>query len=223
MGKLCPDCGELKEAGQFYKNRSARDGLNSYCKPCWAVRAKAQRQKTKLREVSADPKVCGACGELRSSGEFYKDMTRADHLSPSCKSCIKRDRLSYYERNKDQIKARVAAYQKANPEVQARSVAKRRANGKRRLADVRQRYGVSEEQYAEMMERAGGVCEICGRVPSEVSKKGACVDHCHDSGKVRGILCAPCNAGIGSLQDDPAVLRRAIEYLETHSVHNVIE
>lgn len=167
-------------------------------------------------------KKCSQCGANKDLGEFYVKDKKTGRLCAYCKECDKAKRKAYYEKNGDKVRARIRAYQKANPEVQARSVAKRRANGKRRLADVRQRYGVSEEQYAEMMERAGGVCEICGRVPSEVSKKGACVDHCHDSSKVRGILCAPCNSGIGSLQDDPAVLRKAIEYLETHSVHNVV-
>lgn len=223
MNKKCPDCGEVKSSNDFYKNKAARDGLNTYCKACWSVRAKAQRKKIKDTEVELPAsKVCPSCSTEKPASEFRSDKTKADHLSSSCAECISSRSRSYYERNKDRIKANVKAYQKANPDVNARSRAKRRSNGKRRLADVKSKYGVTEEQYAEMLERAGGVCEICGRVPSEVSKKGACVDHCHDSSKVRGILCAPCNSGIGSLQDDPAVLRKAIEYLETHSVHDVI-
>ena len=223
MNKKCPDCGEVKSSDDFYKNKAARDGLNTYCKVCWSVRAKAQRKKTKDAEVEPPAsKVCPSCSTEKPASEFRSDKTKADHLSSSCAECISSRSRSYYERNKDRIRANVKAYQKANPETQARSVAKRRANGKRRLADVRQRYGVSEEQYAEMLERAGGVCEICGRDPVEVSKRGACIDHCHETGKVRGILCGPCNTGIGNLRDDPAVLRKALEYLETHSVHDVV-
>ena len=163
-------------------------------------------------------KTCKICGVRKFNDNFYVKDRKTERLDSKCKDCQKEISRKYYEENGKTVRERVYAYQKANPEVQARARAKRKANGKRRLADVRQNYGVSPEQYAEMLERAGGVCEICGRVPSEVSKKGPCIDHCHDSSKVRGILCAPCNMGIGHLRDDPEVLRKAIEYLETHSV-----
>ena len=223
MNKKCPDCGEVKSSNDFYKNKAARDGLNTYCKACWSVRAKAQRKKIKDAEVeSPASKVCPSCSTEKPASEFRSDKTKADHLSSSCAECISSRSRSYYEKNRDRIKARVAAYQKANPDKVDKWVKKRSESGRRSHDHRRDKYGITEEQYAEMLERAGGVCEICGRVPSEVSKKGACVDHCHDSGKVRGILCAPCNSGIGSLRDDPAVLRKAIEYLETHSVHDVV-
>lgn len=223
MNKKCPDCGEVKPSDNFYKNKSAKDGLNSYCKGCWAVRARAQRDKTKNREVETPAsKVCPSCGDDKPSSEYRSDKTKADHLSSSCSTCISARSRRYYEKNGESLRKKIYAYQKANPEVNARSRAKRKANGKRRLQDLKQNYGVTPEQYAEMLERAGGVCEICGRVPSEVSKKGPCVDHCHDTSKVRGILCAPCNMGIGHLRDDPGVLRKAIDYLEHHSVESVV-
>lgn len=218
--KKCPDCGEFKSRDDFYRNKSARDGLNSYCKPCWAVRARAQRDKTKSATVEApQEKRCPSCGETKPRSEFRADRTKADHLTSACSACISQRSRDYYQRNRDRIRANVKAYQKAKPEVQARAVARRRENGKRRAADVKGKYGLTEGEYAALLERSGGLCEICGRVPSEVSKKGVCVDHCHDSGRVRGILCAPCNMGIGHLRDDPEVLRAAIGYLERAVVH----
>lgn len=223
MEKTCTLCNEVKSLDSFYASKSGSLGVASWCKSCWQIKNKANRAKNSAKAVdTSGPKVCATCGEEKPGAEFYRDKTKFDHLGRSCKDCTKEHRLSYYERNKEQIKARVSAYQKANPEVNARSRAKRKANGKRRLHDLKQNYGVTPEQYAEMLERAGGVCEICGRVPSEVSKKGPCVDHCHDTSKVRGILCAPCNMGIGHLRDDPDVLRKALEYLEHHSVESVI-
>lgn len=215
--KKCPDCGELKSRDDFYRNKSAHDGLTSYCKPCWAVRSRAQRDKTKTATVeSPQEKKCPSCGETKPRSEFRADRTKADHLTSACSACISQRSRDYYQRNRDRVRANVKAYQKAKPEVQAKARAKRRENGKRRAADVKGKYGLTEAEYAAMIERCGGLCEICGRVPSEVSKKGACVDHCHDSGRVRGILCAPCNSALGSFRDDTEVMERAILYLRNH-------
>lgn len=68
-------------------------------------------------------------------------------------------------------------------------------------------YGISLEVYEEMVAAQGGRCLICRR------KKKLCVDHDHKTGVVRGLLCPPCNHGIGSLKDNPVLLKRAINYL----------
>ena len=56
-------------------------------------------------------------------------------------------------------------------------------------------------------------CEICGNAPGE---RALAIDHCHSTHKLRGLLCGNCNNGLGRFQDDPALLRKAAEYLETH-------
>lgn len=164
-------------------------------------------------------KKCKGCERELSFDQFYVKDRATGRLCARCKDCDKANRQAYYRANKDRIKSNVRAYQKANPEVQARAVERRRANGKRRAADIKAKYGISRDQYEGMLERAGHVCEICGRDPREVSKKGYCIDHCHDSGAVRGILCHPCNAALGNFRDDVDVMRRAIEYLEKSVVH----
>jgi len=73
-------------------------------------------------------------------------------------------------------------------------------------------YGITIEQYGEMLEAQGGVCAIC-REPCP-SGKNLAVDHCHETGAVRGLLCARCNSGIGQFLDSPDRLRAAIGYLE---------
>jgi hypothetical protein len=69
-------------------------------------------------------------------------------------------------------------------------------------------YGLTEEDYQALLDRSGGLCEIC-RDPLDSPN----VDHCHATGRVRGLLCRACNTGIGHLKDDPAVLLAALNYL----------
>lgn len=69
------------------------------------------------------------------------------------------------------------------------------------------RYGLTLENYEQMLAEQGGKCAIC-RVRTATD-----VDHCHNSKKVRGVLCSRCNLGIGNLRDNPAIVERALEYL----------
>jgi len=76
-------------------------------------------------------------------------------------------------------------------------------------------YGISQGGYEEMLEGQGGRCAICRRSVSEFDKKLA-IDHCHDDGTVRGLLCGPCNSGLGMFQDDIKLIYKAYEYLMIH-------
>jgi hypothetical protein len=71
------------------------------------------------------------------------------------------------------------------------------------------RYGLSLQDYRAMRERQGNVCAIC-RAPG----KPLCVDHCHATDKVRGLLCRDCNLGLGNYKDNPVFTRAATAYLE---------
>lgn len=72
---------------------------------------------------------------------------------------------------------------------------------------------MGHEEYMAKFKAQGWKCLICGRVWDETMKPWT-VDHDHGTGKVRGILCQNCNAGIGMLGDDPATLRAALRYLK---------
>lgn len=71
-------------------------------------------------------------------------------------------------------------------------------------------YGLSLEQWDEMVLNRGGMCDICG-----LDAK-LCVDHDHITNKIRGLLCATCNQGIGLLKDSSAVTQLATNYLKQH-------
>jgi hypothetical protein len=81
---------------------------------------------------------------------------------------------------------------------------------KQRAADRRKNYGLEDPQFDAMFAAQGGRCLICRE--SEATS----VDHCHATGRIRGILCRACNAGLGLLRDDTALMRAAAAYLKKH-------
>jgi hypothetical protein len=92
---------------------------------------------------------------------------------------------AWYERNKAEQLAANKARREADPEKYARI-----AKNTHLLA----KFNMTIEQYEQMFERQGGVCAICGRPPK---KHALHVDHCHKTGKVRGLLCFSCNGALG--------------------------
>jgi hypothetical protein len=93
-----------------------------------------------------------------------------------------------------------------------------RIPGYKRDYHLRTTYGISYEEYQKRLAAQGGGCAICGGMDSGNSKSERLpVDHCHETGAVRGILCGPCNKGLGHLGDDPARLMSAVAYLLQHT------
>ena len=78
---------------------------------------------------------------------------------------------------------------------------------------VFRRYGLTRDDFWKLLEKQGGVCAICGTSEPGKGRTRMCVDHCHRTGKVRGLLCGSCNRSIGQLGDDPDILQRAADYL----------
>jgi hypothetical protein len=72
------------------------------------------------------------------------------------------------------------------------------------------KYGISPEEYEEMLKRQDGKCAICHRPPK---KNALAVDHDHHTGRVRGLLCQPCNRYLGRIDNDRGILDRIREYL----------
>lgn len=118
---------------------------------------------------------------------------------------IKKTRAKYYRKNKDRILAKNKAYYVANRE-------KRNAyfRSRSRLVKLR-KYGLSLDQFKNMVREQEGRCAIC-RKPFKNSSD-IHVDHCHQTGAVRGLLCFLCNQGIGKFKDDVRLLELAASYL----------
>jgi hypothetical protein len=78
------------------------------------------------------------------------------------------------------------------------------------------------EQLEDLYEKQQGSCAICGKHIAMYTERGGDqlqvgrVDHCHSSGKIRGLLCNKCNIGLGHFEDNVVALRNAIDYIEEH-------
>ena len=130
---------------------------------------------------------CSKCGKEKDVDQFHIRKNRPRGYTSQCKKC----RISY---------------------------PKKRSEGYTRNYDLKRMYGITSEIYDELLTRQNGKCKICQRHVSEVSnkhKKNLCVDHCHDTGKIRGLLCDKCNRAIGLLNDDVEMLKKAIIYLSS--------
>ena len=136
------------------------------------------------------------------------------------KERLKEAARKYYYENKEACRARSRAWYYANiavaqershrwhEENRERVLKNRKANARRR---VLAQHGLTEDQYNEMVEAQDGVCAICER-PCDVAGKLS-VDHCHETSRVRGLLCKRCNSGLGFFREDIDLLARALAYL----------
>jgi len=135
---------------------------------------------------------CTKCEELKSPDNFYNDKNnKRDGLCRHCKICMRNDR-------------RVWAKTKG-------------AKKFIRNQGYKSRYGISYEVFEEMLKSCDYTCHICGcKVVQKHGGNKACLDHCHTTGNLRGVLCNRCNKGIGLLDDSVDVLQKAIDYLQKY-------
>lgn len=115
----------------------------------------------------------------------------------------RRWRIKYPEKWRAQKKHERQRYRKAHKSGYSK---------KKRQQRLLHTINVSEQEYAEMFVAQGGVCAICPRGP-EPNRRLA-VDHCHETGRVRGLLCTRCNLGLGYFGDNEDLLMNAIGYLQ---------
>jgi hypothetical protein len=78
------------------------------------------------------------------------------------------------------------------------------------VSSLQRKYGLSSEDYYLLVAKQEGRCFICGRLPG---KRRLAVDHCHATGRVRGLLCMDCNQFIGHIKDSVEAARRVVDYL----------
>jgi hypothetical protein len=144
-------------------------------------------------------KVCGKCGRRRRASSFGL-RPNGHTLASYCKTCIK----SYNAAKSRKHWASMTPAQRA---------AAHRSNRSFRL---NQKYGLNADAYAAQLALQGGVCAICGSSDPGKGRRYFSVDHDHETGAVRGLLCAPCNRGLGLLCDDLSTVEAAARYLRWH-------
>jgi hypothetical protein len=145
-------------------------------------------------------KRCSRCGQERPLEEFTRNKSRPDGLSVQCKEC----RHIYYRANQTRIRQVRLTWQRNNRDVI------RDHREKKRL--------LTPEQFSAALEKQGGVCAICRRPPAQ--DRLLCIDHNHQTGQVRGLLCGSCNRAIGLLGDNLGRVLAAAEYLKQYSAPN---
>lgn len=165
-------------------------------------------------------KCCSVCGEEKPLTEFYKAAGCVDGRRGDCRSCFQAKAKARKEANpalKEIARQRTAKWIEDNQERYRayKREYRQSENFKRafRKWHLKKKYGLTPEQYDEMLEAQGGGCAICGTPPGDIALH---VDHCHETGRVRGLLCFPCNAGLGQFKHDPELLLAAASYAGAH-------
>jgi len=128
--------------------------------------------------------ACRQCGLVQPISNFRTVNTKHGRYR-TCKTCCRK-------RSKN------------NPEQLAFSYWK---------SKLKRAYGLTPEDYYQMLEDQNGCCAICGTTCPGANRLYFCVDHCHLTGTVRGLLCSSCNIGIGNLKDSRRLLYNALKYL----------
>ena len=135
------------------------------------------------------------------------------------KEKIKAKKKTYREKNRGKIRAYQKAWEEKNKEnIRARKKIYRENNkDKMRNRDLKRNFGISLHEYDLMLTEQKGKCACCGTHQNELTRNLA-VDHDHDTGLIRGLLCGKCNTAIGKLGDNIEGLMRALNYLEKHEL-----
>ena len=141
-----------------------------------------------------DTRTCSVCTETFPETEqfYYRFKNRKQPWYAHCKTCHNERMRTYHREDRDINRA----------------------------ANLRRNFGMTVAEYDAMHDLQGGVCAVCGEPETigQTTSKGVttrwlAVDHCHESGQIRGLLCGACNTGIGKLKDSPALLMAAVAYL----------
>ncbi len=186
--KTCTKCKAVKPIGDFYEDGGHEDGLGSWCKVCKLKGCKQHRVSANHKPITGQV-VCSSCGERKFTSEFYKDRSKRNGLTSYCRACQKK--AINRRRKKDPVKTRVAERRKM----------------------LKTNFGITLEQYDQMFEKQNGVCAICNGINADGRRLA--VDHSHETGKVRGLLCTRCNIGLGTYENRKEEFKK---YLRSYKI-----
>jgi len=154
--------------------------------------------------------TCTKCKNPKREDEMSKDKNRHNGISSWCKQCRRVMSFSRKKRNPESVARQKSI--KALRYAELNTDQPEAAYMKRRGITLKHRYGMSLEDYDVMLSAQSECCAICERPASDLTYLLR-VDHCHESGEVRGLLCVSCNGFLGAIKDRVELLHRAIYYL----------
>jgi hypothetical protein len=197
--KFCRDCGDYRSVYEFSKNARSRDGLAFYCRAHLAARSlrsrEARRTKPRVRRLPPEDVT------IPVNHKWCADCETILPLSAFVRTVASASGYSSY----------------CKPCHNKRSRLSREKVGGSRTYHLTRRYGITAAEADHLLEAQGGLCAICKAAPA------AHVDHDHDTGAVRALLCFNCNGGLGQFKDDPYLLHLAAFYVEHHRERQAIE
>lgn len=161
-------------------------------------------------------KECRRCRKQKEMSHFSRSPTtkNCDGLRSWCKECETRDTTI---RNGKHRKLRAdysKRYRTENPSTTKKYGEEWRKNHRGyKRSYLLSRYGLTEEAFNLMLLSQGGVCAACGSDKWGGVWNKPNIDHCHKTGKVRGVLCGRCNRVLGLVRDDTKLLKSLINYL----------
>jgi hypothetical protein len=221
----CVECvnGRARMAPAHVRERKRTRNRNNYREthPGVAERKALSAQDRALRETaqSAGLSIYVSIRPCKRGhvGERYINKSGGSQ----CVVCSQIDGHTHYAANRDTIQADFRQRYATDPDLRqkiseaGRAYRAKNAEGYR-FSKKQQSYGVDRERYNAMLAGQHGCCAICGCDLSTLPPKKVHIDHVHETGTVRGILCHNCNTGIGHLKDNPALFERAADYLIEH-------
>ena len=137
--------------------------------------------------------ICASCGEIKDKGK-------------RCKPCYNSYMRKYNKKNSTKNRERNRLYKLKNKSIYENS-------------KLKHSYGITLEQRQVMEEQQEGLCAICNSSETRIHNKSKrkqklSIDHCHTTGKIRGLLCSRCNLVLGQVEDSPSLLSKMILYLK---------
>lgn len=151
----------------------------------------AGRPRTKTTDTH---RICKSCSKTKELSEFYSFRVY------DCKECSRIRSKAYYESTKKEV------FKDNDVPRNERIAARTRLK----------KYGVTQEEFLNFIKLAADKCPGCQRKSSQFSGRW-CLDHCHTTGNVRGVLCGKCNSALGFADDSVETLQRLISYLKVAS------
>ncbi len=178
--------------------------------------------------MKQDKRICRTCCKAKKPEDFYND-SRYPNGDIHCSECRRKKVKAWRDANPARAKEICKQSRMRNPEASRKRANEwHKKNHARHLAYMAERrkthalqilssklqsaFGITIAEYNALFSSQKGACAICHKSPDQ-NKKRLAVDHCHNTKKVRGLLCSTCNQGIGLFKDDVKLLQSAILYL----------